>query len=204
MKRRPPAREVPPSLTRGDWARRFALGIAAWALPVIVVWSALAPWYNRFLETAAERLVRWSETPATSHLVPKDDDFVLLTRDDAATSKGFLYSIRVTDVHFNWLMLATFCLAVPAVPWRHRLENFGWATLILVFFHIVSLFLYVKFAYATQLGQWSLDHYPQAWKRETWGMAKHVFDLPLKFAMPFVLWGAFYARQLLPEASADL
>jgi hypothetical protein len=132
--------------------------------------------------------------------VPRDAHR-LVTRSDTAAA-GFLYSIRVTDVHFNWLMLGAFFLAVPAIGWRRRLENLGWAALATVFFHLLSLFLYVKFAYATQLGEWSLAHYSPA-GREAWGMAKHVFDLPLKFSWPLVLWAAFYYRELAPPPVAS-
>ena len=165
-------------------------------MPLALLWTLLTPFYNRFLEVSAQRLLRFTEWPAVSQLLPKDTHTALVLRADVPSSKGFLYGIRVTDIHFNLVMLAAFFAAVPGIPWRRRLESFGWAFVIAVVFHIVSLFLYVKFAYATQLGQWSLDHYPH-WKREAWGMAKHVFDLPLKFSLPLVLWAAFYFRELL-------
>lgn len=183
---------------RAAWGRRFTRNVLLALLPLALVWTLLTPFYNRFLEVSAQRLLRLSEWPAVSQLVPKDSHVVLVLRADVPAAKGFLYRIRVTDIHFNLVMLAAFFAAVPGIPWRRRLESFGWAFVIAVVFHVVSLFLYVKFAYATQLGQWSLDHYPH-WKREVWGMAKHVFDLPLKFSLPLVLWAAFYFRELLGD-----
>ncbi len=197
--RKTPAAEAPASEGR-PWARRFLLGLFVWIVPVALVWSLFTPYYNRFLITGAERMLRLTESPAVTRLVPRDHHMALVTRSDSASAKGFLYSIRVTDVHFNLLMLGAFFLAVPAVAWRRRLENLGWATLASVFFHLISLFLYVKFAYATQLGDWSLAHYGPA-SREAWGMAKHVFDLPLKFAWPLLLWAGFYFRELAPPAA---
>lgn len=190
-------REAPTATVSAPWARRFLLRLLVSIVPVAVVWVLLTPYYNRFLITAAERLLRLSESPAVTRLVPRDVHTVLLTRSDTAAAKGFLYSIRVTDVHFNFLMLGAFFLAVPGIALLKRLENLGWAALASAFFHIVSLFFYVKFAYSTQLGDWSLAHYSPA-AREFWGMAKHVFDLPLKFSWPLLLWSAFYFREVFP------
>lgn len=186
--------------TGGGWARRFLLRLLLWIGPVAAIWFLLTPVYNRFLVTGGERLVRLTESPAVTRIVLRDRHVALLTRSDSAAAKGFLYSIRVTDLHFNWILLAGFFLAVPGVTRRTRLENLGWAALVTVFFHLVSLFLYVKFAYATQLGDWSLAHYSAA-GREGWGMAKHLVDLPLKFAWPLLLWAGFYFRQIAPLPS---
>ena len=77
------------------------------------------------------------------------------------------------------------------MPWRERLANLGWAVLIAVFFHLLLLFFFVKFVYATQLGAWSLAHYG-AFARNFFGLGKHLLDLPFKLALPLVLWAAFY------------
>ena len=180
-----------------QWPRRFLLRLLVWILPVAAFWAVATPFYNRFLIVGSEKLVRMTESPPVTRLVPRDRHFVLLTRSDSASAKGFLYSIRVTDVHFNWILLGAFFLAIPDVDVRRRAENLGWAALATVFFHLVSLFLYVKFAYATQLGEWSLTHF-SATAREAWGMAKHVFDLPLKFSWPLLLWSFFYFREVFP------
>jgi len=180
-----------------SWASRFLRGLLVWAVPVILAWILLTPFYNRFLTVSAERLLRLGESPAATALPLSDRHFALVTRSDLSAARGYLHRIRVTDIHFNWLMLGAFFLAVPGVAPRRKAGNLGWAALATVFFHIVSLFLFVKFVYATQLGSWSLAQYgPVA--REVWGMAKHVFDLPLKFAWPFLLWAGFYFTELVP------
>lgn len=176
-----------------SWASRFLRNLLLWAVPVTLVWILLTPYYNRFLTVSAERLLRLTESPAATGLTLSDRHFAVVTRADLSAARGYLYRIRVSDIHFNWLMLGTFFLAVPGVTFRRRLGNLGWAALATVCFHIVSLFLFVKFVYATQLASWSLAQYGPA-ARETWGMAKHVFDLPLKFAWPFLLWAGFYLR----------
>ncbi len=58
-------------------------------------------------------------------------------------------------------------------------------------FHLVLTALSAEFVYATQLGDWSLAHYGP-WARNVIGLTKHVTDLPLKLAMPLILWVAFF------------
>ncbi|MEM9553465.1 MAG: hypothetical protein AAGC60_04350 [Acidobacteriota bacterium] len=181
--------------TPRPWALRFAQRVMLWLIPVAVLWIAITPFYNRFLTQSAENLVRLTERPSVTRLQIKDTHYFVITRSDLPASQGFLDSVRVTDTHFPLLMLGAFFLAVPGIPWRRRLENLGWAVLIAIFFHIFSLFLWVKFIYATQLGDWSLENYgPLA--RNVWGLSKHLADLPFKLALPILLWAAFYFREL--------
>ena len=187
---------------RFAWAQRFMRSVVLWILPVSVVWVLLTPIYNPFLSQATENLVRMTESPKVTRLLDKGPDHFVITRTDFPTSKGWLYSVRTTDAHFNFIMLGAFFLAVPGIPWRNRLENLLWAALVAVFFHILLLFCWVKFAYATQLGDWSSQHYSSL-QINGWGLAKHLMDLPFKFALPFVLWAGFYIRHLLPSTGDE-
>ena len=180
-----------------SWAWRFVLGAVLWMIPVVALWLVLTPFYNKFLTTSAENLVRLTERPSVTRLLEHDDHHLVITRTDVPSPKGFLDSVRTTDVHFPLIMLGAFFLAVPGVPWRKRLENLGWATLISIFFHIVSLLFWVKFVYATQLGEWSAENY-STFRANFWGLGKHLLDLPFKFSMPLLLWAGFYLRELLP------
>ncbi len=177
-----------------SWSGRFALGAALWLIPVAIVWVSLTPFYNVFLTTAAENLVRLTESPNATRLLEHDEHHFIVTRTDVPDNR--LGSVRVTDVHFPLLMLGAFFLAVPGIPWRQRLENLGWAVLISICFHIVSLLFWVKFIYATQLGEWSAANY-SAWQMNFWGLGKHLLDLPFKFSLPLLLWAAFYLGELL-------
>lgn len=182
--------------TRSKWSLRFVRGVLLWMIPAVIVWLVVTPFYNAFLTTATENLVRLTEDPAVTRLLLHEDQHhFLVTRTDLPSSRGWLHSVRITDTHFPLLMLWAFFLAVPEVRWRKRLENLGWATLIAIFFHIVSLFCWVKFIYATQLGSWSAEAY-NTFEINFWGMAKHLLDLPFKLALPLVVWAAFYFRHL--------
>ncbi len=184
-----------------SWSGRFTLGVALWLIPAAVVWTVLTPFYNKFLTTSAENLVRLTESPAVTRLVEHDDHHLLVSRTDIPATRGWLESVRTTDVHFPLIMLGAFFLAVPGIPWRQRLENLGWGLLISICFHIVSLLFWVKFIYATQLGAWSAEHY-STWQMNFWGLGKHLIDLPFKFSMPLLLWAAFYLREMLPKPRA--
>ena len=184
-----------------SWSRRFLLAAVLWLLPVAAVWHLATPVYNAFLTESAENLVRLTERPRVTRLLVHDDHHLVITRTDVPSPRGWLHSVRTTDVHFPLVMLGALFLGVPGVPWRRRLENLGWAALISVFFHIVSLFFWIKFVYATQLGEWSAAHYGTL-QTNFWGLGKHLLDLPFKLAMPLLLWSAFYLRQLLPDSKA--
>jgi hypothetical protein len=181
---------------RRSWGSLFIRNALLWLVPVALLWVLFTPVYNRFLLGSAETLARWTESPDVTNLLRKDDHFAYIARLDFPPSRSLVHSFRVTDVHFHLVMLGTLFLAVPGVPWRRRLENLGWAVLITVFFDILLIFFYVKFTYATQLGDWSLAHYG-AFARNFWGLGKHLLDLPFKFALPFVLWVAFYLRDMM-------
>ncbi len=186
-------------MTPTSWSSRFALGVVLWLIPVAAVWTIATPYYNAFLTESAENLVRLTESPKVTRLIRHGRHHFVVTRTDLAATGGGSESVRVTDVHFPLVMLGAFFLAVPRIRWRKRLENLGWAALISIVFHIVSLLFWVKFIYATQLGEWSAEHYG-AWQVNFWGLGKHLLDLPFKLAMPFLLWAAFYLGELLPPS----
>lgn len=184
---------------RSTWALRFGRNVLLWLIPAAVVWTALTPFYNRFLTVSAENLLHLTESPNMTRLLPHQSDPVhriVASRSDLPPSRSG--QVRVTDIHFNLVMTAALFLAVPGVPWRRRLGNLGLATLAAVFFHIVLLFFWVEFIYATQLGDWSNAHYG-ALAQNAIGLTKHLLDLPFKFALPLLLWAGFYLRELLPR-----
>ncbi len=188
--------------TAATWPLRFTRGLLIWIVPIAVVWILVTPIYNRFLTKSAENLVRLTESPAATRLQVAETHFFLITRNDVPMPRGYLARVRVTDTHFTLIMLAAFFMAVPGVSLRKRLEPLGWSILISVFFHILSLFLWVKFMYATQLGEWSATHYG-AFAQNFWGISKHLADLPFKFGLPVLLWAFFFLGEILPKKNAS-
>lgn len=197
MKERLPiARKASPAKDRRSWAGRLIRNILLLIVPVWLVWTVLTPVYNRFVKTAAENLLLLSESPNVTELLMQDPHTAHIRRRDFPPSRSLVGSVRVTDLHFHLVLLAALFLAVPDVPWRERLANLGWAVLIAVFFHLLLLFLWVKFVYATQLGSWSLAHYGP-FARNVFGLGKHLVDLPFKLSLPLILWAAFYIGRML-------
>ncbi|MEM7479757.1 MAG: hypothetical protein AAF481_01170 [Acidobacteriota bacterium] len=188
--------------------RPFVLRLLAWIVPVTLVWLVITPFYNRFLKVSAENLLTLSESPDVTELYFHPDEkyrkggYVVVHRSDFPPAKRQVYSFRATDLHFHLILLAGLFLAVPGVPIKERLPRLGWALLIAVFFHVILAFFWVKFAYATQLGRWSLDNYG-AFARNFYGLGKHLLDLPFKLAFPFVLFVVFYFPQLTADRRAQ-
>lgn len=176
---------------RSGWALRLIRNTLLLLVPLGLLWSVLTPVYNRFLLGSAQTLVRLTESPDETNLLRKDEHFAYVQRRDFPPAKSLVHSFRVTDVHFHLVMLGALFLGIPGIPWRRKLESLGWAFLITIFFDIFVIFLYAKAAYATKLGAWSLSHYGP-FSRNFWGMTMHLFDLPFKFALPFLLWAVFY------------
>ncbi|MEM1250241.1 MAG: hypothetical protein AAGA81_24625 [Acidobacteriota bacterium] len=182
---------------------RFVRNLALWAVPVILVWLALTPIYNRLLIRGVENVVQGIETPNKTRLRVHETHYALVYHKDVKvnTSTGHVGSFRMTDVQFTVLFVGLLFLSVPEVPTRRRFEALGWGLLAMAFFHLLLGVFRVQFVYATQLGQWSLDNY-SAFARNFWGLGKHVLDLAFKFALPLALWSLFYLDRLLPQTEA--
>lgn len=177
---------------------RLARNVVLWALPTVLAWLALTPPYNLFLARAGESAARLTERPAVTRIDLSRGHEAVVSRSDTRAGGRLPYRMRLTDVHFPLVLLVALFLAVPDVPWRERLANLGYALLVTALFHVVDVVFWVKFVYATQLGEWSLREYGP-FARNFWGMGKHLLDLPVKLALPLLLWGWFYLGRLLGE-----
>lgn len=181
-----------------SWGLLFIRNALLWLLPVAGLWIVATPLYNSFLLRSAENIAHLTESPDVTDLLRKDTHFAFVSRRDFPPAKSLVHSFRVTDAHFHLVLLGAIFLAVPGVPWKKKLENLAWALLITAFFDILLVFSYVKFAYTTQLGAWSMANYGP-FARNFWGLFKHLMDLPFKLSLPFLLWAVFYVGTLLRE-----
>lgn len=183
---------------RRGWALRLARNLAFTAPLAMAAWLLVSPFLSLFVVKAGERLTRLFERPAVTRIELSRGEDALITRADTRAQGHLPYGVRVTDVHFPLVLLIAIFLATPDVAAGERFANLGYAILIVMFFFIIDLFFWVKFAYATQCGAWSVAHYGP-FARNFWGLGKHILDLPVKLALPFALWAAFYLRQLSGE-----
>jgi hypothetical protein len=195
-----PAKAKNPGASR-TWSARFVRQILAWIVPCAVVWLLATPVYNRLLAGWTELFVRFTERPAVSHVEMQDAHHAAVRRSDYVGDKN-LYRIRVTDLHFHLILTGALFLAVPGLPLRRRLENLSYALLATILFDLLLFFFFVKFVYATQLGSWSTQHYG-AFARNFWGLGKHMLDLAFKFALPLILWAAFYYREFVVHLAPE-
>jgi hypothetical protein len=186
---------------RRGWALRLARNLAFTAPIAMLLWLLASPFLSLFVAKAAERLTRLAERPAVTRIELSQGEDALISRADTRAGGRLPYRVRVTDIHFPLVLLIAIFLATPDVGAGERFANLGYALLIILFFFIIDLFFWVKFAYATQLGAWSAARYGP-FARNFWGLGKHVLDLPVKLALPFALWAAFYLRQLTGELFA--
>jgi len=172
-------------LLRFGWRLLFAF------LPVLLVWLLASPLYNRFLTPLIEGTVRLFEIPDHTSLFLRDDALMMITRNDYGGGQGYLSEVRLADIHFNWLLWAALCLASAGVALKARLQRLAAGSLVLLLFHVLLGALFVGFVAATQKGDWSAAHFGPL-SRNLLGLAKHIADLPLKLAMPLVLWVALF------------
>lgn len=186
---------APFPLPTGPRMRGLVRNLLLLIVPVAVVWYLVTPSYNRLLLGGAQSILRLSESPDVTNLLPKDGQSAYVQRRDFPPRKSLVHAFQVTDVHFHLILVATLFLAIPRIPWGRKLENFAWAIGITIFFDVLLVFLIVKSAYATGLGAWSADHYGP-FARNAYGLAKHLMDLPFKLGLPFLLWAAFYIGDL--------
>jgi len=184
--------------SRGTWAGRLVRNALLWLIPVWAVWTLATPIYNLFLLTATENVLNLTESPNVTELLPKGRHDAYVQRRDFPPVKSLVHAFRLTDIHFHLVLLGALFLAVPAVPWRQRLENLGYALLVTIFFDLFLCFFVVKAAYATRLGAWSLEHYG-SFARNAYGLARHLLDLPFKLGLPLLLWAGFYLGRMLEE-----
>jgi hypothetical protein len=185
-----------PAPTAGKrWLAAFLRNLVLWLILAGIFWGITTPIYNRMLLSWSAGLLHLAEHPKVTELLPRGNLDAYIQRLDFPPIKSLVFSFRVSDLHFPFILLVGMFLAVPRVPWRKRLANLGIALLISAAFDVVLVILYVKSCYANQLGGWSLDHYG-AVARNVYGMGKHLFDLPLKLALPLVLWAGFYLPEL--------
>ena len=183
-------------IDRNGWTRHLTKNLFLWLPLAYVAWLLISPAYNAFLTEAAQNVVRLSESPSVTRFEPHDKHYSVLTHDSGELSGKRLYSIRVTDIHFNLVLLAALFLAVPGVPIKRRWQSLGYALLFAVIFHLVDLVFWIKFAYSTQLGSWSASHYGSL-AQNFWGLGKHLLDLPFKLGLPLLLWAYFFLSELL-------
>ncbi|MEO8218544.1 MAG: hypothetical protein ABI718_15825 [Acidobacteriota bacterium] len=161
----------------------------------LACWMALSPSYARLLATLSEPLLRMSEIPAVTRLVPDGKNIVVERTDFPKRSAR--PELQPEDLTFNIILLMTL-FAMNSSPLSTRnVSGFLAAAGILCVTHVLALFVTIKSIYALQLGHWSLAHYGY-YSRSFWSGAAHFYRLIGLYAIAFGLWWLLRP----PESSA--
>lgn len=170
--------------------RRLPLALAG----AVVLWVLARPVYTPILCAATQVLARLFEIPPASAVVLQGGD-ALLGRTDLRADSGWL-KFPLTQIHFNVVPFLALVLALPrplaAGRWRRLLV----ALAVLAAAHTLSLLWQLKFLEAFSMGPWSRANYSDL-AREVYGALRYFFDIPVTFALPFLLWLGSYPERVL-------
>ena len=168
-----------------------ALGrLALAALAAILLWLAVGvEAWGGTVATIAEKSIRAFERPRATRLEMSGNE-VLIKRSDMGSDSDVPAFDMGAFTAPAVLLLTLLWGGGRLVPRRGAWRGLA-ATGILLCAQALHLVLAVETLYATQLGEWSVAHYPP-WQRELAATGRSLFDLGLAWGLPFALWVAFY------------
>jgi hypothetical protein len=179
-----------PAVELRVFLRRLPLALAG----AVVLWALARPVYTPVLCAATQFLARLFEVPPASAVVLQGGD-ALLGRTDLRADSGWL-KFPLTQIHFNLVPFLALVLALPrplaAGRWRRLLV----ALAVLAAAHVLSLLWQLKFLEAFSMGPWSRANYSDL-ARDVYGTLRYFFDIPVTFALPFLLWLGSYSDRVL-------
>jgi len=179
-----------PAVELRVFLRRLPLALVG----AVVLWALARPVYTPVLCAATQFLARLFEVPPASAVVLQGGD-ALLGRTDLRADSAWL-KFPLTQIHFNLVPFLALALALPrplaAGRWRRLLV----ALAVLATAHVLSLLWQLKFLEAFSMGPWSRANYSDL-AREVYGALRYFFDIPVTFALPFLLWLGSYPDRVL-------
>jgi hypothetical protein len=173
-------------LLRNLWPR-LAKGATGFLLGLVFWWALSAP-YARLLAWASEPLIRLSESPPVTRLIPNGTELTVNRTDFPRESPR--PGLLLMDLTANFIVLAAL-FAVNRRPLSDRnIAALLLASLVLVVVHVAAVVTNVESIYALRLGPWSDRNYgPVA--RNVWGAGAHFYSLVGAFGAAFALWWIF-------------
>jgi hypothetical protein len=183
----PSARKL---LARLPLAAVLAFGL--WFLGLSEAWG-------RAVTAATEATIRAFERPPVTFLT-WEGNAVAYRRSDFS-SRSDSPGLDPSAVTGNLVLLLALAFAVPGVASARGAVRTSLALAALFVSHVVHVALTVETTYATQLGAWSLYAY-RPYQRELIASGRYFFDIALRFALPFVLWGILIVVPFANERDA--
>jgi hypothetical protein len=163
------------------------------AVALLLWFAAGSEAYERVLAGVTEKALRAFERPPVTFLSWVDGKVVIRRSDFSSRSEFPVFDLA--SVAGNAVLLFALYLSTPGAGTRSGMARGLIAILLLFLTHIVHFALAIETIYATQLGSWSVYNYAR-WQREIVATGRYFFDIALKYALPFVIWGLVI---LLPE-----
>jgi hypothetical protein len=187
-----------PSQTREIDLRLFLTRLPFSLAVAVLLWAVVRPVYAPVLCATTQTLARLFEVPPASAVVLQGND-ALLGRSDLRADSGWL-KFPLVQIHFNLVPFLALALALP-----HPLAGRGWRRLlaslaVLAAAHALSLLFQLKFLEAFSMGPWSRANYSD-FARNVYAALRYFFDIPVTFALPFVLWVASYPDKVFALVS---
>lgn len=171
-----------------DATRVFLRRLPVTLIGAIIIWLLVRPAIDSLVAGLAQTLVRSFEYPRVTRLVIEDHR-VQMRRSDLRTDSK-IYSVSMTEISFNTIVLLSLYLALPRPFSRRQLERLFMGLCVLIICQAVNLVFHVKTLYATGLGEWS-QHYYSDFARNVFGFGRYFTDLPGRFSFPFLIWLGF-------------
>jgi hypothetical protein len=171
-----------------DATQVFLRRLPVTLIGAIIIWLLVRPAIDSLVAGLAQTLVRSFEHPRVTRLVIEDHRVQMRRTDLRADSK--IYSVSMTEVSFNTIVLLALYLALPRPFSRRQLERLFMGLCVLIICQAANLVFHVKTLYATGLGEWS-QHYYSDFARNVFGFGRYFTDLPGRFSFPFLIWLGF-------------
>ncbi len=151
----------------------------------------LASWWGQSVIAVSETLIRAVERPSATFVEWQSTRAVSFRRSDFASRSG-QPAFDPAAITANLALLLALWSATPGAT-SGKLARRGLACAAILFAsHVLHVILTVEATWATSLGAWSEWYYPR-WQREIFATGRYFFDIVLKYALPFALWGFFLA-----------
>ncbi len=180
-------------------ARRLVLRLPLAAAGAILLWFlGLASVWGKSVMIVSETMIRAVERPSATFIEWQSTRAVSFRRSDFGSRSG-QPAFDPASITANLALLLALWSATPGAT-SARLVRRGLGCVAVLFTsHVLHVILTVEATWATRLGAWSEWHYPR-WERELFATGRYFFDIVLKYALPFALWGVFV---LVPALRAD-
>jgi len=185
-------------------ARRLVLRLPLAAAGALLLWFlGLASVWGESVVAVSETVIRAVERPSATFIEWQSTRVVIFRRSDFGSRSG-RPGFDPASITANLALLLALWGATPGAA-SGRLVRRGLGCVAALFAsHVLHVVLTVEATWATRLGAWSEWHYPR-WEREVFATGRYFFDIVLKYALPFALWGffllipAFRAREQAAE-----